>query len=123
MNEGKGSYYDYAGIELLTSLATRLQEGDDSAVQGAVSALEEDPWHLRSGYLKEDLMRYLRRLPLSPEVKDRLRRVVLDRVDGADRRDFRWVSKMAASLANDSLVRDLERRAGSDDSRIARHAI
>lgn len=106
----------------LHALADRLQHGDVSAISEAIDFLEADPWHFRSGYVKELLMLNLRRVPLTPEIRERLKLVVLDRVDGKDRRDFRSVCKLAATLVDDTLRIELKKRADSDDVRVARHA-
>jgi hypothetical protein len=92
----------------------RLRAGDAAFVEAGIRFLEADPWFFRSGYIKENLTRWLKRLPLTPDQEERLRGAVLNIVDHPDgRREVRYYGRLAARVANPALVSALEERASS----------
>jgi hypothetical protein len=99
-----------------------LGRGDPAATELAVLFLEADPWFFRSGYVKADLIRRLKRLALSPSIAERLRQVVLAAVDGRDRREFRHYCRLARRVATPELVAALAERRGSPDPGVRRRS-
>ena len=74
----------------------RLRAGKASGVEAGIRFLEADPWFDGSGYMKEGVTRWLRRLILSPQQEDRLRRVVLRVFDHPDaRREHMYYVRLA----------------------------
>ena len=57
----------------LTKQFELLEAGDPEAIEMAVRYLEADPWYFRSGYYKADMLRFLRKHPLSDDQSARLR--------------------------------------------------
>ena len=106
----------------LNSQLTRLKDGNGEAVEMAVQFLQYNPEFFRSGYIKEEVIRLLRRVVLTKDQEARLRQVVLDRIQGEDRREFRRYCRLAAHLCNDELRSKVAALAKSRDRRIRRHA-
>ena len=77
--------------------AAKLSAGDPEIVDWAISYLQVDPFHFRSGYHKSWLIRRLKRIPLTPEQKKRLCVVVLRALDDPHRAPS-YYSRLAASL-------------------------
>jgi hypothetical protein len=100
----------------------RLKEGNGEAVEMAVQFLEDNPVFFRAGYIKENVIRLLKRVVLTKEQEGRLREVVLDRIRGEDRREFRRYCHLAAHLCNGELRSKVAALAESTDSRTRRHA-
>jgi hypothetical protein len=100
----------------------RLSEADASVVDTAITFLEVDPWFFRSGYIKTDLIRYLKRTPLTDSQLERLRSVVLARIAGPDRREFRSYAQLASHLSTPEFERAVRDATTSDDSGVARRA-
>jgi hypothetical protein len=100
----------------------RLAHGEPDAIEMAVFFLESDPWFDRSGYVKEALLKRLKRLPLTPRIAARLHRVLLAAVDGRDRREFRRYCWLARSLVTPDLTRALRERLTSADAGVRRRA-
>ena len=57
--------------------------------------LEINPLFHRSGYLKVDLIRRLKRTQLTEDQKSRLRKVIVARVRGPDSREFRHYARIS----------------------------
>lgn len=72
------------------AMLERVRCGDPAAVEAAVQFLLADPYHFRSGYLKERLWRWLARLPLSASMRGRLECAALAYLDRRICREF-WV--------------------------------
>jgi hypothetical protein len=106
----------------LDSQMMRLKEGNREAVEVAVQFLEENPEFFRAGYIKENDIRLLKRAELTKEQEGRLRKVVLDRIRGEDRREFRRYCHLAVHLCNGELRSRVAALAESTDSRTRRHA-
>jgi hypothetical protein len=100
-----------------------LQAGDAAQVDPAIDYLEADPWHFRSGYVKEEILRYLPRHNLSFGQAQRLEVVLLRAVDVGDRREFRRSCRLARHLRSPELRRQLHARLRSVDHAVARRAL
>ncbi len=72
-----------AGLEAVRS-------GDPAAVENAIRFLVADPYHFRSGYIKEYLWRWLRHVELSRNKKSRLAEAGLAYLERPASREF-WV--------------------------------
>jgi hypothetical protein len=86
----------------------RLRAGDHGAVEAALLFLEADPWCFRSGYVKQNLVRYLRHVVLTEDEKDRLRRVMISAVRSGPRMEFREYCRTARVLDSPTLREWLE---------------
>jgi len=99
-----------------------LKRGDVFGLDLAIEFLEADPMFFRSGYMREEVLRYVGRVPRSQAQNERLRRVVLQIVDRRDGRDFRRFCALARRVDNEWLRSELERRTGGDSRSIRRRA-
>jgi hypothetical protein len=91
----------------------RLAQHDSTAIEFAVRFLEADPWFFRSGYIKEEVLKYLRRAPLTDDQKKRLQQVILTRVrDRNTRREFRRYGRLAPAITDPSFEEEVARLAG-----------
>jgi hypothetical protein len=93
------------------------------AAETAIVFLEADPWCFRSGYTKQEILRKLRRHPLTPEQKQRLANALLRYVDVGDRRELLDACKLARHHPTQELRSQLKSRLGSQDGDVARRAL
>ena len=100
----------------------RLPSGDPAAIESATLFLEADPWFFRSGYVKAELIRRLNRVPLAPEIEERLRGVVLDVARARDRREYRAYCRLARKVRSTALRAQLEMLVASTDDAVRRRA-
>lgn len=87
----------------------RLRAGDISAVGWGVAILEADPYHFRSGYLKSDISRWLRRVPLSELQKDRLRAAILNTLPKGGGLEFGETRRLARRLDSPRFRKQIEK--------------
>ncbi|MBN2470348.1 MAG: hypothetical protein JXN59_06455 [Anaerolineae bacterium] len=99
-----------------------LTAGDANVLPSMLAFLEADPWYFRSGYAKTRVLKAITRRPLPPEAVARLQQVVLDAVDGRDRREFRWYCRLARRVITPEFLAALEARRNSDDPAVQRRA-
>jgi hypothetical protein len=99
-----------------------LAKGDPATIEESIRFLEADPWFFRSGYIKAEIIRHLRRAPLSPAQVGRLQQVILARVAGRDTREFRWYCRLARVVSDANFRREIERLSHSPADPIARRA-
>lgn len=99
-----------------------LQQGDFSGLPELLAFLEADPWAFRSGYARSSALKAITRVPLPPEAASRLQQIVLETVDGRDRREFRWTCRLARRVLAPEFVAALEARRAGDDPDVARRA-
>jgi hypothetical protein len=100
----------------------RARRGDRSRLETLLRFLETDVYCFRSGYVKADIIRVVTRLDLDASEVERLRVVVLDVVDGYDRREFRAYVRLARRVDSPGLREALRARRSSPDPRVRRHA-
>lgn len=99
-----------------------LRAGDEQAIEMAVRFLEADPWFFRSGFIKDEMLRVLRRAELSDHQQERLRAVVLDRVRNGSGREFRQYCRLARLLSNSEFRTMVSRYTASNDANVSRRA-
>jgi hypothetical protein len=67
----------------------RLKRHDPSAIELAVTYLEANPYHFRSGYNKEKIAQFLKQAPLTDDQKQRLLTVIAAAASDKDQRKLR----------------------------------
>lgn len=100
----------------------RLELGDFSGIESAITILEADPMYFRSGYLKAKLIGYIIRAPLTENHEARLRVIALNVVDRRNTYEFRRVCRLARKVDHPELRNGLKRRMASRDPGICRRA-
>lgn len=88
----------------------RLKNGDARGVEMAIEFLEADPWFFRSGYIKANLARFLKHVPLSKQQVRRLEKVLLKIVDERNTQEFRNYCRLARIVATPALIEALKER-------------
>ena len=76
----------------------RVRENDPAALEAAISFLAADPYHFRSGYLKEYLWRWLPHCNLSPSALSHLESTSLRYLERRISREFWSMCKAMARL-------------------------
>ena len=99
-----------------------VPEARKRSVDTAIAFLEADPWFFRSGYEKQNIIRHLKRTPLTEPQRMRLARVVLKAIEGRDRIEFRHFGRLACGIWSDFLDEEVTQRMQSDDAGIRRRA-
>lgn len=95
---------------------------DKELQEFVVCFLEEDPMFFRSGYIKEELLRRIKRSDIKEALKVRLRHVLIDAVKNRPNREFKCYCQLAACIADKKLASDLRPIMDSHDSAIASRA-
>jgi hypothetical protein len=110
-------------IEDPWEIVDRIDSGDASAVEDAVTYLEADPYEFRTGYAKAKLFRRLRQTTLTESQVDRLHQVLLHTVDVGPRWELREASSLARRIGNRHLRDELVRRLHGADADLASRAM
>lgn len=100
----------------------RLKRREPTGIEYVLAFLEADPWHFRSGYLKSDLVRYLRRVDLTDDDRERLRAVIIAAWQKGPRTEYREYLRLARYLDSPEFRADLETLAASPDASKAERA-
>jgi hypothetical protein len=85
---------------------------DKMLVEFAIGFLEVDPRFFRSGYIKQVILSRIKRSVLCESDQRRLRGVCIDAVNCRGGRAFKYYCRLAAALADDLLIRQLEEATG-----------
>jgi hypothetical protein len=88
----------------LTRQLQDLRGKDPNAIEMAVRFLEADPRFFRSGYLKEDLIKELKKVGLSDAQRCRLQNVVIRKINAEPVREFRRYCSLAAHLFDEQFM-------------------
>lgn len=99
-----------------------LKNGDRDGLRTGLRFLESDPWFFRSGYVKADLLRYVKRFEFSEHETARIEQILLNIVDNRDAREFREYCNLARVVKSNNLRRELEQRILKADEKIRRRA-
>ena len=107
---------------LLGDVLASFFRGERIFLEVVIQLLEEDPFYFRSGYLKERIAHRLLKTPLTDWQKKRLSFVCLNLVDKPARREVRRFSQLAALVADEVLVTELEKRIESESPYVRKRA-
>jgi len=99
-----------------------LKSLEPATVEMAIRFLEADPWFFRSGYIKEDLIRYLSRAEFREDQLSRLRQVILTHIQGPDAREFRSYCRLARVVNDPGFLQQVSTLAASPVPSVSRHA-
>jgi hypothetical protein len=110
---------DYQHVQ---ALVVHLKRGRATHLESIIRFLEEDPYTDGSGYLKEKIWRYLRRVELTEEQKERLRRTALQYVAIRLSREFFYMCRFITGIATEGLKEQVRALEGSPDERVRHRA-
>lgn len=88
-------YYPGGDVEL-----AKVRAGDVGGIESAILFLTADPWHFRSGYIKEYLWRVVTRCPLSTADKERLQSAALSYLDRQIGREFWYMCRAMTRIGS-----------------------
>jgi len=86
----------------------QLKVKDIEGLEIAITFLENDPWFFRSGYVKQELITLICRLPITSKQQKRLASVVFKAIHSRDRREFRMYCKLARRIVSDEMRREIK---------------
>jgi len=92
-----------------------LKAGNAAGAEMAIAFLEADPWFFRTGYIKANLARFLKRIPLSNTQVSRLEKVLIKIVDERNTEEFRSYCRLARIIATANLIAALQQRLTGDN--------
>lgn len=99
-----------------------LDKADPNAIENAICFLEANPYFIRSGYIKEEIITKLKKIKLTKDQSSRLRKVVLNIVDNHYCREFRYYCKLAREIKTKEFLKDIRERMKSKDKDRAKRA-
>lgn len=100
----------------------KLKQADPEAIEIAIQFLEEDPSFFRSGYIKEDLVRCLKRVALSQRQRVRIAAIVSRSIRQGPRRLAGHIAKLAPVASSPSFLDAIESQTRSDNGEIRRRS-
>ena len=106
----------------LTRAYDLLKKPDAAIIEAAIAFLEADPYFHRSGYVKADLLRAVSKFPLDRRQQTRLQRVIVDRIKGPTRREFRRYCNLAPHVTVPAFEQEVAELANASDPVTARNA-
>ena len=92
-------WFSFVANHILTDLAMR---------EFAIGFIELDPWFFNSGYIKARFLQRLKRCSLTAIQSSQLNAVLLDAARNRGGREYRRYCRLAAIIANQELVKELE---------------
>jgi len=99
-----------------------LREGDKQAVSAAIAFLSADSRFFRSGYIKEKMLRRLKRVSLTQHQQQTPVRLVIRSVDRGGRREFHAYARLSGVLDPCQIETAIESRLASEDPEVLRRA-
>jgi hypothetical protein len=97
-----------SAIDPLIDRVYEASELNDELVEFSVTFLELNPMFFRSGYIKEEMLRKLKRSALSEQQNERLRAVLIDAVNNRGTREFRRYCRLLPKVSSPRLIATLE---------------
>lgn len=108
---------------VLAGVSAALERGEAWAIDPSLTYLELDPYYMGSGYARSRVCLRLARQPLAADQQSRARELVLHAVDGVKHCAQPAIGRLAASVANNELRRELRIRLHSSDPSTAHRAL
>ena len=101
----------------------KVRDGDPVALELAVRFLEVDPMHFRSGYLKEHLWNWLKRVDISLSVTKRLEGAAVGYLERIANREFWAMAKAMHHIARPGFWAKVAEVAESDQTPRGQRAV
>ena len=102
----------------LTHTLNSLKNSDQDAIEMAIAFLQADPDFYRSGYVKEQLLVLLKKVPLSKEHRATLQEILLDKITRKSGREYTDYCKLARVIQDDQFKKKVEDILTSTDNSI-----
>lgn len=93
----------------------KVKAGDAGAIDSAILFLEADPYHFRSGYVKEYLWRALARCALSAKERERVLDIAFARLNQQIRREYWYMCRAMAIMGTPDFWTKVTQTTESDD--------
>lgn len=100
----------------------QLKNGSANSLEVAIRFLEDDPWFFGSGYVKADLLRYIKKFELSEEQTQRIQRILLAAIKLRDRREFKYYCRLAARVDSPEFEQQITELCSDPDLNVQRRA-
>ena len=100
----------------------RLKALDAETVDTAIEFLDVDPRFFRSGYIKETILRRLKKAKLSEWQRQRLSGLVIRSLQGGGRREFRAYARLAGVLRTATIMQAAQKETSSRNPEFRRRA-
>lgn len=110
-NACKDFHDSYDALAFPDGLAKELEllkTGNLHAISSAIIYLEADPYFHRSGYIKQKLVRLLKKSPLTHDQKEQLREVIIKAIHENGRREFVEYCRLARVIQNELLIKRIQ---------------
>lgn len=107
------------GLEYSMNL---LKNGDPAVIDAAITFLSADPLFFRSGYIKQKILMYLKKVPLSQKQVEELQEILIHQIDIHGRREFRDYCKLADKIADESFITRIKEKLLSENKDTQRQA-
>lgn len=104
-----------AGVE-------QLKNGDPAAIETAIVFLSTDPYFFRSGYIKETILRYLNRVVLNKKQIEQVQAILLERIAGEGRREFRSYCRLAKKVIDEAFIAKIQKLLLSENKNVSSRA-
>lgn len=98
-----------------------FDEGHHEAIDAVIDFLEVNVLAFGCGYVKQECLHTLKRLPLDDEQSQRLRRLMVDMCQWkGNRRELRELARLMIRLADKSLIEDLRKLVSTSENKYTR---
>ena len=114
--------YNSAIYPYVDRLYSEKEIRDPDIIEFVITFLELDPKFFRSGYIKEEMLRKLKRAALNEKHKKRLRNILCDAVEKRGSREFRRYCRLAPIIAENGLIECIEKSATNSNNKIKSRA-
>ena len=103
-------------------LLDEINSQNEKAIEEALTFLEADPNFNNSGYIKQKIIRHLKRAQLDEAYKNRLALLVVGRINNAQALEFSAYGKLAIALKIPELDKQIMELSRSTDVAVAKRA-
>ena len=86
--------------EFVSKVYDEKDPKDESIIEFMISFLELDPDYFRSGYIKEEILKKIKRAKLNDKQIHRLRNVLYSAIENRGSREFKRYCRLAPRIAN-----------------------
>ncbi len=108
--------------ELVNRVYEESEPKDTDVIEFILSFLEVDPVFFRSGYIKEEMLKKIKRVELTEKQIYRLRNVLYSAVESRGFREFKGYCRLAPIVTNNQLNEWLSKKINSSEGAVKSRA-